>query len=139
MRIDEGHQSPNTSVVYDFFNTAFEAADMAATFWQPMLKGVGRTQLELANLNARQGQAFMVWARAISSAPHPMSVMAANAQLFQSMTQGYADFAPRVAAAVSQATEPAAAFEILTLPARAKSRDRIHLNEPGDEAPRRVA
>ena len=44
----------NTYSYYPVYQALFETADMASMFWQPLLKAVGRSQLELAALQARQ-------------------------------------------------------------------------------------
>jgi hypothetical protein len=130
----------NTSAYYPIYQTVFEAVDMAATFWQPLLKAIGRSQLEFAGMQARQARAVMKWSHEIMRPASPIDVINTNAQLWQAVTEPYVDVVPRVAAAVSTATQSVAPV-VLPLPAR-RSRDTLILvdrNEGGDEPERKVA
>jgi hypothetical protein len=106
----------NTSLYYPAFQYMFEAADMAASFWQPTLKAIGRAQLELAGLQAKQTRAFIHWAYQWSRPTGPNAILNANAQFWSTIAQEYAETAPRVAAAVETAAEAAAMPEVLQMP-----------------------
>jgi len=122
----------NTSAYYPFFTALFETADMMSYFWQPVLKAVGGSQLELAGLQARQAQAFMHWTHQMLRPSSPLDVFNANAQLWRTMTEQCVETAPRVAAAVSTATQ-AAAPSVLPLPAK-PSRDTLLLMDRDQSA-----
>jgi hypothetical protein len=69
----------------------------------------------------------------------PFDVINTNAQLWQAVTEQYVDVVPRVAAAVSTATQSVAPV-VLPLPAK-RPRDTLVLldREGGDEPERKVA
>ena len=130
----------NTSLYYPFFQYMFEAADVTSSFWQPMLKAIGRTQLEFASLQARQAQAYVYWAHRMMQPASPTDFLNANAQLWATVAEQYIDTVPRVAAAVQTATE-ASAPKVLPLPAK-QARDTLVLldrEESNDVQERRVA
>ncbi len=124
MLFPELTEGRSASPYFSFFQAAFEAADIASSFWQPWLKTVGRSQLEMASLAARQGQALFRWQRSVIAAKQPGTLIEANIQLFQEMSAEYAAFAPRMAAAVTHASRGLPAMEVVPLPQR-KSRDQI--------------
>lgn len=95
----------NTSLYYPFFEYMFEAVDVTSYFWQPLLKSIGRTQLEFAGLQARQTRAMVHWSHRMMRATNPADCLAANAQLWETTLEQYVDVAPRVAAAVETAAE----------------------------------
>jgi len=122
----------NTSSYYPFFQMMFETADTASVFWQPLLKAIGRSQLELAGLQARQARAVIHWTHQMLQPSSPMDLFNANAQLWQTMTQQCVEVVPRVVAAVSNATEVVAP---IALPAPVKrSRDTLILLDRGEDA-----
>jgi hypothetical protein len=122
----------NTSSYYPFYQMMFETADTASIFWQPLLKAIGRSQLELAGLQARQAQAVIHWTHQMLQPASPLDLFNANVRLWQMMTAQYADVVPRVVAAVSTATEAVAP---IMLPAPAKrSRDTLILLDRGEDA-----
>ena len=81
----------NTYSYYPVYQALFETADMASMFWQPLLKAVGRSQLELAALQARQARAVMQWSQQILQPTSPLDIINTNAQLWQTMTEQYVD------------------------------------------------
>ena len=105
-----------TQLYQDYFEMAFETADIFSFWWQPVFKGFGRTHLELANLQSRNAQAFMTWGRTIASAPFPGAVISANMDLVRALTGHYNEALPRVSGALTKAAEPVTAFELLPLP-----------------------
>ena len=115
----------------------FEGADAFSMYWQPLFKGVGRGQLELAHLGAKQGQAYMQWSRNVMLQPGPVGFMAASAQFWQSVSDQYADTGRKMASAVTQATQNAVPFELLTLPVK-HNRDTLVI-EPAESDHRQVA
>ena len=115
MREDAHSTGRNTFGYYPFFQNVCDAADAASVFWQPILKAVGRTQLEFAGLQARQAQAVLHWAHQLMQPQSPMDLANANAQLWSAMFEQYMSSLPRVVAAVSTASGTPA---VLPLPAK---------------------
>ena len=94
----------NTVDYYHFFQNLFDIADATSLLWQPILKSVGRAQLEFAGLQARQGQAVLHWAQQIIQ-PHPLpDMIRLNAELWSALTGQYMSVLPRVAAAAAAAS-----------------------------------
>ena len=131
----------NTYSYYPLFQTLFETADMASMFWQPLLKAVGRSQLEVAGLQARQARAIMQWSQQVMQPASPLDLINTNAQLWQTMTEQYVDVVPRVAAAVTTATQSVAPV-VLPMPGK-RSRDTLVLIDrqetPSSDLERKVA
>jgi hypothetical protein len=114
-----------TSSHYSFFQALFETVDTTSFFWQPLLRGVGSSQLEMAGLQARQAQAMVHWTHQMMRSRSPMDIADANARLWQTMLGNCVDAAPRVAAAASTATQSVVPI-VLPLPV-AHSRDSLVL------------
>jgi hypothetical protein len=135
------HAPKNTSPYYSYFQILFETIDTTSFFWQPYLRAVGSSQLEVAGLQARQAQAFVRWAHQVMRPASPMDLAQANAQLWQAMLDNCAEAAPRVAAAANSVTRSTTSA-VLTLPVH-QSRDTLILldREARDEVEveRRVA
>ncbi len=131
----------NTSLYYPFYQYMFEAADVTSMFWQPMLKAIGRTQLEFASLQARQAQAYVRWAHRMLQPTSPADVLDANAQFWTTIAEQSIEAVPLVAAVVETATEAVVAPRVLPLPAK-QVRDTLILldrKESGDVPERKVA
>jgi hypothetical protein len=137
------HAPRNTSPYYTFFQVLFDTIDTTAFYWQPLLRAMGSSQLEIAGLQARQAQAMVQWTHQMMRPGSPMDIADANARLWQTMLGNCVDAAPRVAAAASTATQSVAPI-VLPLPA-APSRDTLILldrdedRRSGTEFERRVA
>lgn len=114
----------NTSAYFDFFQFMFETTDLVSAYWQTVLKSIGRSQLEVATLHARQGQAFVQWARLMAAPVPPATMIDLQFQFVRTLSDQYAEFAPRMAAAVTHATQVPTASEVLPLPVR-KGRDTL--------------
>src|SRR5262249_2588764 len=123
--------------------TLFDTIDTTSFFWQPLLRAVGSSQLEIAGLQARQAQAVVQWAHQVLRPGSPFDMADANSKLWQTMMSNCVDAAPRVAAAASSVTQSVAPI-VLPLPVR-PSRDTLILldrdrDDRGSELPeRRVA
>lgn len=111
-----------TSFYKDYFEMAFEATDILSVWWQPFLKGVGRTHLELASLQSKNAQAMLQWGRQVATARQPGDVIAANLELNRAIASNCKDAMPRVSVALTKAAEPVTAFELLPLPVK-RTRD----------------
>ena len=116
-----------TSPYHDYFQLMFEGADAVSAFWQPLFKGIGRQQLEFANLSAKQGQALFQFQRNVAVSPNPASLVMASVHFWQSMADQYAESTRKLAIAVSQAAQPAVLSELLTLPVK-RSHDMLVIN-----------
>jgi hypothetical protein len=131
-----------TSPYHDYFQYFFEAADTMAGFWQPAAKTIGRSQLEMANLSAKQGQAALTWGRTIAMSPTPAGIMSANLQYWQSVTEFMNESSRKLASAVAIAGPDSDPFQLLKLPVK-RSHDTLVIDpseSAGDSAPqRRVA
>ncbi|RUP07567.1 hypothetical protein [Hyphomicrobium sp.] len=140
MAYEEGARSTNTSLYYQFYQQAFEMVDATSMFWQPFLKAAGRTQLEVASLQARQAQAFVHWAHRMMQPATPVDVCTAHAEFWAKITGQYIETVPRVAAAVEKAAE-AVTPTVLPLPPKQKRDGLILLDRQssGELTERRVA
>lgn len=119
-------QSPrNTSPYFSFYQTLFDTIDTTAFFWQPYLKAIGGSQLELAGLQARQAQAVLRWTHQMCRASSPADAAKLSAELWQTMIGNCTDAAPRMFAVASTATQSVAPI-VLPMPAK-RSRDTLIL------------
>lgn len=118
----------NTSFYKDFFEIAFEAADLTSLWWQPVLKGVGRTQLEFAGLQAKTMQSTLAWTRALTTARQPADIVSAHMALCHAVVSHCSDVMPRVSSAINDAAEPVVAFQLLQLPVR-RDRDTLVIDD----------
>jgi len=124
-------QTPrNTSPYYSFYQNLFDAIDTTSFFWQPYLKAIGGSQLELAGLQARQAQAVLRWTHQMLRPASPMDALNASAELWQTMIGNCADVAPRMVAAASSATRSVTPI-VLPMPAR-QARDTLILLDRGN-------
>ena len=111
----------NTSTTQDYFQMMFESADFYSSFWQPMLKGVGRWHLEMANLNAKHGQAALQLSRDVARSFSPVDVAQAYGSYWQTVSSQYTASSERIAASVTQTVQAPLTSEVVPLPAK-KSR-----------------
>jgi len=119
-------QSPrNTSPYFSFYQTLFDTIDTTSFFWQPYLKAIGGSQLELAGLQARQAQAVLRWTHQMCRASSPADAAKLSAELWQTMIGNCTDAAPRMFAVASTATQSVAPI-VLPMPAK-RSRDTLIL------------
>jgi hypothetical protein len=138
------HAPRNISPYYSFFQALFDTVDTVSFYWQPLLRAVGSSQLEIAGLQARQAEAIVHWTHQMMRLGPPMDIADANARLWQTMLGNCVDAAPRVAAAASTATQSVVAPITVPFP-EACSRDTLILldrtrDDSGDsEFERRVA
>lgn len=119
-------QSPrNTSPYFSFYQTLFDTIDTTSFFWQPYLKAIGGSQLELAGLQARQAQAVLRWTHQMFRASSPADAAKLSAELWQTMIGNCTDAAPRMFAVASTATQSVAPI-VLPTPVK-RSRDTLIL------------
>lgn len=126
------HAPRNTSPYYSFYQTLFDSINSTSFFWQPYLKAIGGSQLELAGLHARQAQAVLRWTHQMFRTSSPVEVAKVNAELWQTMIGNCTEVAPRMFAVASTATQSVAPI-VLPMPAK-HSRDTLILldREPAE-------
>jgi hypothetical protein len=107
-----------TSPSHDYFQMMFEGADLYSSLWQPMLKSVGRWQLEVACLGVKQSQAAMAWSRDVTRCWTPADAVAANVRYLEAVSSQYAISSQRLAATVSRAVETPLYSEVVPLPVK---------------------
>jgi hypothetical protein len=129
-----------TSPSYDYFQMLFEGADIYSSLWQPMLKSVGRWQLEVAGLSVKQSQAVLAWSRDVTRCWTPADAVAANVRYLETVSSQYAQSSQRLAATVSRAVEAPALSEVVQLNVK-RGHDVIELPGLADDhvLPRKVA
>jgi len=112
---------PDTTAAFksfDFYQAMFDGADLYMSFWQPTLKGIGRTQLEFAQLAAKSGQSTLQWMTQLSTCRSPADVFNANLKYFETLTAYHRDSVEKLTAAMAKAAEPPPALNVLQIPAR---------------------
>ena len=130
--------NPKTSPTYDFFQIMFQSADTFSSVWQPMLKGVGRWHLEVANLGAKQGQATLQLSRDLARCWTAADVTAAYGRYWQAMTSQYTESSGRIAASVSQTVQSDVVSDVVAIPSK-RSRDTMTIPDPAAFPDRKVA
>lgn len=134
--------SAPTSAAHDAFLLMFETTDMVSLFWQPLLKGIGRWQLELAQVGSKQSRAAIEFGQRIARVTNPIDVINAQVHFWKQIGDVYTDANQNIAQAITRAAEPPAGIEIF--PAQKKrSHDTMRLKDvaaPRDfEEQRKVA
>jgi hypothetical protein len=114
-----------------------DGADMFSSIWQPMLKSVGRWQLEVAGLGMKQGQAALQLSRDLSRCLTPGDIASANMRYWNAVTLQYSQSSQRLAASVARTVEAPIASEVVALPRKPRGHDVIEL--PNDEMARPAA
>lgn len=138
MSFSDGQRLRSTSPTYDYFQMMFQGADVYSSLWQPMLKGVGRWHLEVANLNAKQSQAALQWSRDVSRSWNPADLMSANSRFWQSVSTQYADSSGRIADNVTRTVQVPLISEVVPLPTK-RSHDTLSIPDPAALPDRKVA
>ena len=125
----------DASPTFDFYQMMFEGTDIYMSYWQPMLKGAGRLQLELAQLAAKAGQSTLSWATNLAMSRAPADALKANLSYFEALAAHQRDSFEKMTAAIAKAAETPPAFEILKMPVRTdRDRDILVLPVDGDKA-----
>lgn len=119
MRSQEGYElrSP-TSAVHDVYEVMFQAADMASAFWQPVLKGAGRWQLEMAHLAAKQTRAGLALGHRMARTTSPQGLLEAYHDYWGEIGSFYTDASRNIATALVRAVPHAAVLELPVTPRR---------------------
>ncbi len=101
-----------TSPAHDAFLLMFEATDLVSLYWQPLLKGVGRWQLELAQAGAKQNRAAIEFGQRMTRASNPIDVVNAQVLYWKQIGDVYSDANQNITQAMARAAEPPAGIEI---------------------------
>lgn len=117
---------------YDMFQIFCEGADLVSSVWQPLLKSVGRWNLEVAGLGVKQTQAALQLSRDLARCKTPGDIASANIRYWDAMTSQFAHSSQRLAATAARSVsvetyvEPT---EVVTLSIKARDRDLIVIPE----------
>ena len=116
---------------HDMFQMLCEGADLVSSVWQPLLKSVGRWNLEVAGLGVKQTQATLQLSRDLSRCRTPGDIASANIRYWDAMTSQFALSSQRLAATAVRSVEQtsADATEVVALRVRAPNRDLIVIPE----------
>ena len=101
-----------TSPAHDAFLLMFETTDMVSLFWQPLLKGVGRWQLELVQVGSKQSRAAMEFGQRLARVTNPIDVINAQVHFWKQIGDVYTDANQNITQAITRAAEPPAGIEI---------------------------
>ncbi len=117
-----------TSPAHDAFLLMFETTDMVSLCWQPLLKGVGRWQLELAQAGARQSRAAIEFAHCMTQASNPFDVVNAQARYWEQVGQAYSDANQHITQALTRTTQPLPGIEVIPA-AKKRPHDTLRLED----------
>lgn len=131
MSSDDQLRRGPTSSAHDVFQVVFQGADTLSSFWQPMFKGFGRWQMEMAQLSAKQTRASIELGQKIARAPYPGTVMEAYRAYWTEVGGIYADANRNISMALVRAAPHAAVLE-LPLKPKVRPRDTLQLIEEAD-------
>jgi hypothetical protein len=121
-----------TAASQDYFQLFFEGADLYSSFWQPMLKSVGRWHLELAGLGVKNSQAALQLSRDLSRSLNPVDAVGASIRYWETVSSQYSQSSGRLAASVSRTVEAPFVSEIVALPLK-RAHDLIVLPDTDHE------
>jgi hypothetical protein len=131
-----------TSPAHDAFQLAFETADIFSLYWQPLLKGVGRWQLELAQAGAKQSRAAIEFGQRMTRVTNPIDVVNAQVVYWQQVGQVYSDANQSITQAIARVAEPPVGIEFLPVQKK-RTHDTMRLEDVkaprGYEEQRKVA
>jgi hypothetical protein len=97
-----------TSPAHDTFQLMFDSFDVFSTYWQPMLKNMGRWHLEMATLGAKQGQATLEYSQKVMRCASPAEAVNETMQYWQRLFDNAAEASQHMTvAAVKTAQQPA--------------------------------
>jgi hypothetical protein len=121
-----------TSPSHDYFQMMFEGADLYSSMWQPLLKSVGRWQLEVAGLSVKNSQAALAWSRDVTRSWTAADAVAANVRYLEAVSSQYALSSQRLAATVTRAVDAPIPSEVVQLPVK-RGHDVIELPGMADD------
>lgn len=120
---------------HDMFQLMCEGADLVSSVWQPLLKSVGRWNLEVAGLGVKQTQAALQLSSDLARCRTPGDIASANIRYWESMTSQFAVSSQRLATTAARSvTRPATAeaTDPVQLRFQARDRDLIVIPEQSD-------
>lgn len=117
-----------TSPTYDVLEVAFLAAEMSASLWGPVLKSVGRWQVEMAHLAGRQVRAGVTLSQRLLSAQAPTDVGAAYRDYWFEVARQCGDASRNISMALVRAAPHTAALQV-RLVEKPPVHDRLQLLE----------
>ena len=91
-------KSSFTSPTHDFFQFMFEGADLLSSFWQPVLKSVGRLHLEVAGIGIKHGQAAVKLSQELARSVSPLEAYAAHVRYWEAISAQFAQSQQRIVA-----------------------------------------
>lgn len=133
MGFEYGHGRGPTSPANDVFEVMFQGADILSSFWQPMLKGIGRWQLEVAQLGAKQARATLELGHRVARAENPLVIGDAYRDYWSMVGGIYNEASRNIATAMVRAAPHAAVLELPVMP-RARVHDTLQLLDEGRRA-----
>lgn len=98
------------SPAHSAFQFLFGGLDALSQAYDPLLKGVARTQLEMLGFYNRRAQAYMQIPARIAQCRTPQDVLNAQAQFWRSAYEDYTDSVGRVTNALAACAPNLAAF-----------------------------
>ncbi len=119
----ETHARAPTSPAHDFYEVLFQGTDIVSSYWQPMLKAVGRWHLEISHLAAKQLRANMMLANNLARAGTSSSMTQAYREYWDELSHSYSEANRNIATALSRTTAGSSA--VVHMPRR--SRDTLQL------------
>jgi hypothetical protein len=112
------NRNDRAGATFNFYQSLFDGTDVFMSLWQPMIKGFGRAQLEMAQLAAKSGQSTLNWAASLATCRNPVDVFNANVRYFEALAAHQRDSVEKFTAAMAKAAETPPAFEVLKMPVR---------------------
>ncbi len=129
----ETHVRAPTSPAHDFYEVLFQGTDIVSSYWQPMLKAVGRWHLEMSHLAAKQLRANMTLANSLARAGTSSSMTQAYREYWDELSNSYSEANRNITTALSRTAAGSSA--VVHMPQR-RSRDTLQLLDaemPGAE------
>lgn len=105
------------SPTLDFYKGAFECMDFFMSFWQPALKGIGRTQLQLAQVAAQNAQSVVRWTAELSASRTLSDVVTANIKCCDAIFEQQKDSLEKLTSAMARVVELPPALDVAAPPA----------------------
>ena len=125
MSSETTHVRAPTSPAHDFYEVLFQGTDIVSSYWQPLLKAVGRWQLEMSHLATKQLRANMLLANNLTRAGTSSSAMTqAYREYWDELSESYSEANRNITSALSRTTAGSSA--ILHMPPR-RSHDTMQL------------
>ncbi len=125
-----------TSPAHDLFEVAFQGLDLVASYWQPYFRGLGKWQLEMAQLGVKQVRSTMDFSQNLMRADHAAALPDLYRNYWTELADNAGEAARNIATAFVKAAPHAAVLQ-LPIESRRPSHDTLILVD--EEPQRRVA